>query len=64
MIRWPDAQGCRCDLNTTIQLPSLPQGSQTQSDRRATFKRKNAPRATVYWKKAYAGRKLLEKLQK
>jgi hypothetical protein len=40
------------------------QGPQTQFDRRATFQSKNALRAAVLWKKAYAGHTLFKKLSK
>ncbi len=40
----------------------LGQGSLTQMYRRATFQRKNAPRAAVYYKKAFASHNLQVKL--
>jgi hypothetical protein len=45
-------------------MHALPQGSQTQIYRRATFQRKSSPRAEVYWEKAFAGRNLQEKSTK
>ncbi len=40
----------------------LEQGSQTQIIKRATFQRRHARRAAVYWRKASVGHKELEKL--
>ncbi len=55
---------CSCRAPWVIwKKHTLKQRYQTRIVWRATFQRKNVPRAAVQWKKVYAGRKLLESFE-